>query len=41
MLVVVVCLRVGSEIVTVIIGAMVFVVTGTAFGWVMITAVGG
>ncbi len=34
----VVWLRVGSVIVTVIIGAMVFVVTDTAFGWV-ITAV--
>ncbi len=35
----VVWLRVGSVIVTVIIGAMVFVVTDTAFGWVVITAV--
>lgn len=38
MLVVVVCLLVGSEIVTVIIGVMVFVVTVTAFDW-LITAV--
>lgn len=38
MLVIVVCLLVGSEIVTVIIGVMVFVVTVTAFDW-LITAV--
>ncbi len=38
MLVIVVCLLVGSEIVMVIIGVMVFVVTVTAFDW-LITAV--